>query len=50
MGMKNKITGKLFQATSDKADLNRQLLILNKSFVEVNKTLGGSSKKNKNNK
>ena len=50
MGMKHKITGKLLQATSDKPDLNRKMLILNKSFVEVNKTLGGSSKKNKNNK
>ncbi len=50
MGMKNKITGKLSQATSGKAELNRQMLILNKSFTEVNKALGGSLKKNKNNK
>lgn len=50
MNMKDKVTNKLLQATSDKTDLNKKLLVLNKSFVEVNKTLGGNLKKNNNNK
>lgn len=50
MNMKDKVTNKLLQATSDKTDLNKKLLVLNKSFVEVNKTLGGNFKKNNNNK
>ena len=50
MGMKDKITNKLLQATSDKTDLNKKLLSWNKSFVEVNKTLGANMDKNKKNK
>lgn len=50
MGMKGKVTNKLLQATSDKTDLNRKLLALNKSFVEVNKALEGNIQKNKKNK
>jgi hypothetical protein len=50
MGMKDKVTNKLLQATSDKTDLNKKLLTFNKSFVDVNKTLGANSGKNKKNK
>ncbi|WP_313151926.1 hypothetical protein [Lacrimispora sp.] len=50
MGMKDKVTSKLLQATSDKTELNKKMLTWNKSFVEVNKTLGGNAQKNKNNK
>ena len=50
MGMKDKVTNKLLQATSDKTELNKKMLAWNKSFVEVNKTLGGNFKKNTNNK
>ncbi|SET80421.1 hypothetical protein SAMN05443270_1496 [Lacrimispora sphenoides] len=50
MGMKDKVTSKLLQATSDKTELNKKMLSWNKSFVEVNKTLGGNVQKNKNNK
>nr|WP_288828278.1 hypothetical protein [uncultured Clostridium sp.] len=50
MGMKDKVTNKLLQATSDKTELNKKMLAWNKSFVEVNKTLGGNLKKNTNNK
>ncbi|MDK2967900.1 MAG: hypothetical protein PWP53_3512 [Lacrimispora sp.] len=50
MGMKEKVTNKLLQATSDKTELNKKMLTWNKSFVEVNKTLGGNVKKNTNNK
>lgn len=50
MGMKDKVTGKLLQATSDKTDLNKKMLAWNKSFVDVNKTLGGNTQKNKKNK
>lgn len=50
MNMKDKVTHKLLQATSDKTDLNKKMLAWNKSFVEVNKTLGGNVKKNTNNK
>ena len=50
MGMKDKVTSKLLQATSDKAELNKKMLSWNKSFVEVNKTLVGNAQKNKNNK
>ncbi|MEY8355296.1 hypothetical protein AALB39_18330 [Lachnospiraceae bacterium 54-53] len=50
MGMKDKVTSKLLQATSDKTELNKKLLTWNKSFVDVNKTLGGNIQKNKNNK
>ena len=50
MGMKEKVTNKLLQATSDKTELNKKMLTWNKSFVEVNKTLGGNLKKNTNNK
>jgi len=50
MGVKDKVTSKLLQATSDKTEMNRRLLTWNKSFTEVNKTLGGNLQKNKNNK
>lgn len=50
MSMKNKITNKLLQATSDKTDLNRRMLSINKSFVEINKTLGENTQKYKKNK
>ena len=50
MGIKGKVTSKLLQATSDKAELNRKLLTWNKSFVEVNKILGENIQKNKKNK
>lgn len=50
MGMKDKVTSKLLQATSDKTDLNKKMLSWNKSFVEVNKTLGTNTDKNKKNK
>lgn len=50
MGMKDKIAVKLLQATSDKTELNRKILVLKKSFVEVNKTLGENTRKNKKNK
>lgn len=50
MGMKDKVTSKLLQATSDKTELNRKLLSWNKSFVEVNKTIGENIQKNKKNK
>lgn len=50
MGMKGKVTSKLLQATSDKTELNKKLLSLNKSFVEVNKTLGENIQKNKKSK
>jgi hypothetical protein len=45
MGMKDKVTVKLLQATSDKKALQWK-----KSFVEVNKILGTSSPKKKKNK
>ena len=45
MGMKDKVTVKLLQATSDKTELNKKALQWKKSFVEVNKTLGTSSPK-----
>ena len=50
MSIKEKVTGKLMQATSDKAELNRKMLIWRKSFVEVNKMIGGNVQKNKKNK
>lgn len=50
MGMKDKVTGKLLQATSDKAELNKKMLAWNKSFVEVNKILAEKIQKNKKNK
>ena len=50
MGMKDKVTNKLLQATSDKTELNKKMLAWNKSFVEVNKTLGENNKKSTNNK
>jgi hypothetical protein len=50
MGMKDKVTSKLLQATSDKAELNKKMLTWNKSFVEVNKTLGVNAPKYKKNK
>jgi hypothetical protein len=50
MGMKDKVTNKLLQATSDKTDFNKKLLTFNKSFVDVNKTLGENSGKNKKSK
>lgn len=50
MGMKDKVTSKLLQTTSDKTQLNKRMLGWNNSFVEVNKTLGGNAQKNKNNK
>ena len=50
MGMKDKVTNKLLQATSDKTELNKKMLAWNKSFVEVNKTLGGNINKSTNNK
>ena len=37
------ITKKLLQATSDKTDLNKQALRLNRSFKEVGKPLGSGS-------
>lgn len=43
MGMKDKVTGKLLQATSDKTELNRKALLWKKSFQEVNKAIGGIS-------
>ena len=42
MGMKDKVTVKLLQATSDKTELNKKALQWKKSFVEVNKILGTS--------
>lgn len=45
MGMKDKVTSKLLQATSDKTELNKKMLAWNKSFVEVNKTLGENVQK-----
>ena len=48
MGMKDKVTNKLLQATSDKTELNKKMLAWNKSFVEVNKTLGGNINNLKN--
>lgn len=50
MGMKNKVTSKLLQATSDKTELNKKMLTWNKSFGEVNKKLGGNVQKNNKNK
>lgn len=50
MGMKDKVTSKLLQATSDKTELNKKMLTWNKSFVDVNKTLSGNIQKNKKNK
>lgn len=47
MGMKQNITSKMLQATSDKTELNRQALKWKKSFVEVNKILGKGGKKKK---
>ena len=49
MGMKDKVTVKLLQATSDKTELNKKALQWKKSFVEVNKILGTSSPKKKKN-
>lgn len=50
MGMKQKVTGKLMQATSDKTELNKKALQWKKSFVEVNKVLGGVSASKKKSK
>lgn len=50
MGMKDKVTVKLLQATSDKTELNKKALLWKKSFVEVNKILGSSNAKKKKNK
>lgn len=50
MGIKDKVTGKLLQATSDKTELNKKMLIWRKSFGDVNKILGGNIQKNKKNK
>jgi hypothetical protein len=50
MGIKQKVAGKLMQATCDKAELNRKMLIWRRSFVEVNKILGGNIQKRKKNK
>lgn len=50
MGMKENLTAKLLQATSDKTELNKKAIKWKKSFVEVNKTLGSSGKKKKENK
>lgn len=44
------ITRKLLQATSDKADLNKQALRFSRSFTEVSKILGPGSGKNKKDK
>lgn len=44
------ITKKLLQATSDKTDLNKQALRLSRSFKEVNKLIGQSSKAKKKDK
>lgn len=49
MGMKDKMTVKLLQATSDKTELNKKALMWKKSFVEVNKILDGSGSKKKKN-
>lgn len=43
MGMKEKVTGKLLQATSDKTEFNKKALLWKKSFVEVHKVIGGVS-------
>lgn len=50
MGMKDKMTVKLLQATSDKTELNKKALLWKKSFVEVNKILAGTTPKKKKNK
>lgn len=50
MGMKDKMTSKLLQATSDKTSMNQKMLVWKKSFVEVNKALGENTKKTKKNK
>lgn len=44
------ITRKLLQATSDKADLNRQALRFSRSFKEVSKVLGPGGKEKKDKK
>lgn len=44
MGMKGKITKSLRSATSDKEDLNRQVLKLHKCFKEVEKELSRGKK------
>lgn len=49
MGMKDKVTVKLLQATSDKTELNKKALQWKKSFVEVNKILAGTTPKKKKN-
>jgi hypothetical protein len=50
MAIKDKVTSKLLQVTSDKTELNKKMLTWNKSFVEVKKMLGGNAQKNKKNK
>lgn len=45
MDMKDKITKKLWQATSDKTELNRQVLRWKRSFDEVGKLLEKGKKK-----
>ena len=49
MEMKDSITAKLSQATCDKIEWNRKVLILRRGFVEANKALGEKTgKKGKN--
>ena len=50
MGMKEKMTTRMLQATSDKTELNKKALMWKKSFVEVNKILAGTPQKKKKNK
>lgn len=47
MGMKDNINKKLLIATSDKTELNKKVLKWRKSFLEVDKILSGSKKKEK---
>lgn len=45
MGLKDNVTKKLWQATSDKTELNKQVLRMKRSFDDVNKMLSKNNKK-----
>lgn len=45
MGLKDNVTRKLWQATSDKTELNKNVLKMKRSFDEINKLLSKDDKK-----
>jgi hypothetical protein len=49
MGMRDRMTSKLLQATSDKSEMNKKMISWKKSFGEVNKVIGNSSAPKKKN-